>query len=146
MRASAQCLATVWRLRECFTSFRRKDTEGGSQNLKFSSPIKQTIWLTIFKETFQKKAIVIKACKQHMKNWHFQMNHTLFFLSIQSYFLASHSLLVTLCLPQLDGMKFCILWDCKVKWHPITNHSFLFWIPLKAYTFVLGRTGARYLW
>lgn len=70
-RASAQCLATIWKAEKMFSHIHTTGYGRRTQNLKFASPVRHWIWLMSLKETFQRKVIMLKAYKQHTKDWDF---------------------------------------------------------------------------
>lgn len=86
MRASARRLATVWKAEKMLSHIHRTGYGKRTWNLKFASPVKHWIWLTSSKETFRWKAVIIKAYKQHMKDWDFLMtlSHERSFLFINT--------------------------------------------------------------
>lgn len=84
MRASAQCLATVWKVEKMFSHIHTTGYGRRTQNLKFAFPVKHWIWLTSLKETFQRKIIMLKAYKQHTKDWDFWFSHARPFLLINA--------------------------------------------------------------
>lgn len=73
VRASAQCLATVWKAEKMLSPIHTTGYGRRTQNLKFASPVKHWIWSMSLKRTFQRKVIMLKAYKQHTKDWDFLM-------------------------------------------------------------------------
>lgn len=132
MRASAQCLATVWKAEKMLSHIQKTGYGRRTWNLKFASPVKHRIWVISLKGPFQRKAVMIKTSKQHMKDWDFPvtLSHATPFLVTNAVSLPrTMSSFPGTCLSQSRvGTNLCIHWGREVP------------SPIEAHVFVLGGT------
>lgn len=141
MRATAQCLATVWEAEKMLsgiqkTGYGKEDTE-----FKICLSNKTLNLLKSLNRNLQRKAVMIKTYKQHMKDWDFQTNHshTIPFLLINPVRLSGTltSFPGILCFPHLHRHE--SLSSVRLQSEVTTPHtssiSFIFQILLKTSTF-----------
>lgn len=130
------------------TGYGKEDTE-----FKICLSNKTLNLLKSLNRNLQRKAVVIKTYKQHMKDWDCQKNHshTIPFFLINPVRLSGTltSFPGTLCFPHLHRHESLSLVRLQSEVTPPTpttsNCSFIFHTLLKKNTFVLGRTETRYI-